>query len=191
MVGLALTLTLTLNLSLTLAVFASCSVPPVAQKRHAARQGLTKAGSFITAGPAAAAPAAAAAAAAAASSAASGHGHGQSAVAGGGRSREAILAPAEASELDAQLGSLGEVGRCSLTLPLTPALTLPMEPCAARYPTDPTASLPLPLTCTRSLTSNQVGRCSLGVGMGRATWTKAAADRSANIMEGVPEPTLT
>ena len=28
-------------------------------------------------------------------------------------------------------------------------------------------------------------RCSLGVGMGRATWTKAAADRSANIMEGV------
>ena len=124
-------------------MFASCSVPPVAQKRHAARQGLTKAGSFITAGPAAAAaaaPAAAAAAAAAASSAASGHGHGQSAVAGGGRSREAILAPAEASELDAQLGSLGEVGRCSLTLPLTPALTLPMEPCAARYPTDPTAT---------------------------------------------------
>ena len=41
----------------------------------------------------------------------------------------------------------------------------------------------LPLTLT--LTPKQVGRCSLGVGMGRATWTKAAADRSANIMEGV------
>ena len=63
-------------------------MPPVAQKRHAARQGLNKAGSFITDQPSAAA------------------------VAGEGRPNEATQAPTKASELDSQLGSL-EVGRCS------------------------------------------------------------------------------
>ena len=41
------------------------------------------------------------------------------------------------------------------------------------------------LALTFTLTLTQVGRCSLGVGMGRATWNKAAAERAANIMEGV------
>ena len=84
-------------------------MPPVAQKRHAARQGLHKAGHFLTAEPAAVAAS----------------GHGQSAVAGGGRPNEANQPPTEASELDAQLGSL-EVGRCSPTLP--PPLPLPLPP---------------------------------------------------------------
>jgi len=85
----------------------------LAQKRHAARQGLNKAGSFITDQPVAAT------------------------IAGEGRPSEATQAPTKATELDSQLGSL------------------------------------------------EVGRCSLGVGMGRATWNKAAAERAANIMEGV------